>query len=125
MKVADTSEKGLESLIVKDLVIAGWLAGSPNDYEREYYVDLVQFTAFLKVTQPELIDTFDLGNASPKRHQFLSRLQGEISKRGVIDVLRKGIQHQAHSVDLFYGTPSPDNAKAVERFKMLLTMIRG
>ena len=76
-------------------------------------VDLPQFTEFLKAVQPELVETFDLGNSSPKRHQFLSRLQGEISKRGIIDVLRKGIQHQAHSVDLFYGTPSPDNAKAI------------
>ena len=117
MNVADTSEKGLEALIVKDLLTLGWLAGNPKHYEREYCIDLAQFTAFLQVTQPELVETFDLGNASPKRHQFLSRLQGEISKRGVIDVLRKGIQHQAHSVDLFYGTPSPDNAKAVERFK--------
>ena len=29
----------------------------------------------------------------PKRVQFLHRLQGEIAKRGVIDVLRKGIKH--------------------------------
>ena len=113
----DTSEKGLESLIVKDLLARGWIAGVPADYEREYCVDLVQFKAFLAATQPELVEIFDLDNASPKRHQFLSRLQGEISKRGVIDVLRKGIQHQAHNVDVFYGTPSQDNAKAVERFR--------
>ena len=40
------------------------------------------------------------------------RLQGEIAKRGVIDVLRNGIKHGPHHVDLFYGTPSPGNAKA-------------
>ena len=52
----------------------------------------------------------------PPRLKFLARLQGEIAKRGVVDVLRKGIKHGPASVDLFYGTPSPGNARAVERF---------
>jgi type I restriction enzyme R subunit len=34
----------------------------------------------------------------------------------VIDVLRKGIKHGPTSVDLFYGAPSPGNAKAIQRF---------
>ena len=37
-------------------------------------------------------------------------------KRGVIDVLRHGIKHGPHHIDLFYGTPSPGNAKAAERY---------
>lgn len=40
------------------------------------------------------------------RIKFLTRLSSEIGKRGVVDVLRKGIEH--HPVghfDLFYGTP--------------------
>ena len=49
------------------------------------------------------------------RQKFLARLQGEITRRGVIDVLRQGIKHGPLSFDLFYGTPSPENAKAVER----------
>ena len=43
-------------------------------------------------------------------------MQGEISKRGVIDVLRHGVKHQAHSIDLFYSTPTPGNSKAEERY---------
>jgi len=31
--------------------------------------------------------------------------------RPVIDVLRSGIKHGAHHLDLFYGTPSPGNPK--------------
>jgi len=49
------------------------------------------------------------------RLKFLTRLSGEIGKRGVIDVLRKGLEHGPVHFDLFYGTPSPGNAKAVER----------
>src|SRR5690606_35077130 len=50
------------------------------------------------------------------RQKFLARLQGEIGKRGVIDVLRHGVKHGPHEAALFYGTPSPGNAKAAERF---------
>ena len=32
-----------------------------------------------------------------------------------IDVLRKGVRHGRHQVDVFYGTPSPENALAIER----------
>lgn len=31
-------------------------------------------------------------------------------------MLRKGIKHGAHDLELFYGTPTPGNTKAEERF---------
>src|ERR1039457_5415862 len=112
----DTSEKGLEALIFGHMTAGGgWLAGKPQDYDRSYAVDLIQLTAFTAATQPELIEALDLNNDSPTRQTFLARLQGEITKRGVIDVLRHGVKHGAHSIELFYGTPSPGNAKAEER----------
>jgi type I restriction enzyme R subunit len=111
----DTTEKGLENLIVASLVEGGWLAGDPKDYDREYAVDLPQLGAFLDATQPEAADALDLNTPSPVRQKFLARLQGEISRRGVIDVLRKGIKRGRHDIDLFYGTPTPGNAKAAGR----------
>ncbi|MDE0293093.1 MAG: type I restriction endonuclease, partial [Bryobacterales bacterium] len=47
---------------------------------------------------------------------FLARLQGEVTRRGVIDVLRKGVKHGPHHVELFYGAPSPGNPAAAERY---------
>jgi len=109
----DTSEKGLESVIVRDLLAAGWKPGTNTDYDRAYCVDLVHLTAFITATQPKLVETFDLANDSPARKQFLARLEKEVGNRGVIDVLRHGIKHGPHDLTLFYATPSPDNAKAV------------
>ena len=118
MPTTDTSEKGLETLIVESLVNeAGYLEGNFNDYDREYAMDLVQLAAFLHATQPEVADALDVGNASPTRQKFLARLQGEIAKRGIIDVLRKGIRHGPAQVDLFYGTPTPGNVKAQELYR--------
>ena len=112
----DTSEKGLETLIVGDMTDAGWILGDPTNYDREYAVDLIQLRAFLSATQPDLIESFDLEHSSPTRQKFLARLQGETTKCGVIDLLRNGLKHGPHQLDLFYGTPSPGNVKAAERF---------
>ncbi|NCC85894.1 MAG: type I restriction endonuclease subunit R, partial [Clostridia bacterium] len=137
----DTSEKGLENLIMRHLTGtdglfskgsgntgaespafyggSGWFAGRATAYDREFAVDVEQLFAFLQATQPE--DTAKLGISDSTdtknivRQKFLARIQGEISRRGTIDVLRKGIKHGALSFDLFYGTPSPENKKAVER----------
>jgi len=90
----------------------GWVGGDPNDYDREYCVDLAQLSAFLRETQPEAAEALDLGEDGPTRRKFLARLQGEVTRRGTIDVLRNGLKHGAHDLDLFYGTPSPGNEKA-------------
>jgi type I restriction enzyme R subunit len=114
----DTSEKGLESIIVADMTGAGWIPGVREDYNREYAVDLAQLYAFGQATQEPLVAAFNLNEDGPVRQKFLARLQGEITKRGVIDVLRSGIKHGAHHLDLFYGTPSPGNPKAAARFAL-------
>lgn len=134
----DTTEKGLEALIVAGMTgqsvkpaptadgfaegpepfvpLDSWIVGDPTDYDRAWTVDLKQLTAFMAATQPHLVEAFDLANDSPTRQKFLARVQGEIAKRGVIDVLRKGLKHGPHDVALFYATPSPGNTKAAERF---------
>jgi type I restriction enzyme R subunit len=117
MPKTDTSEAGLESLIVRSLIDqAGYTQSNPTDYDRDHAVDLVQLLAFVSVTQTEKVEALGLGEDTPKRLQFLNRLQGEIAKRGVIDVLRHGLKHGPIHLDLFYGTPTPGNTKAQERF---------
>ena len=133
----DTSERGLERLICTALAGhpceppdgsgfdeppaayggVGWSGGSHHDYDREYCVDLAQLAEFLHKTQPEAAEALTLGEDGPTRRRFLARLQGEIAKRGTIDVLRHGIKHGAHNLVLFYGTPSPGNEQARERFE--------
>ena len=133
----DTSERGLERLICTSLsgqscessgskTVAepsadyggvGWTCGNPHDYDREHCVDLVQLSAFLHATQPETAEALPLSEDGTTRRKFLARVQGEISKRGTIDVLRHGIRHGAHEVVLFFGTPSAGNVQARERFE--------
>lgn len=113
----DTSEKGLETLIVRSLIDeAGYVAGDPKDFDRDHAVDTAKLFAFLNATQPKAVEALGIGEDGPRRLQFLHRLQGEIAKRGVVDVLRNGVKHGPSSVELFYGTPTPGNAKAEALF---------
>jgi type I restriction enzyme, R subunit len=117
MPTTDTTEKGLESLIVSSLVAdAGYEEGTNDDYDREHCVDSAKLLTFLQATQPTVIETLGIGGDGAKRQQFLHRLQGEVARRGVVDVLRHGIKHGPCSVDLFCGTPSPGNPKAAAQF---------
>jgi type I restriction enzyme R subunit len=114
---SDTSESGVESLIVRSLVDeAGYLPGKSGDFDKDHAVDLAKLIAFIEATQPQTAGAIGLAVDSPKRADFLHRLQGEIAKRGVVDVLRGGVKHGALSVDLFYGSSTPGNTKAEERF---------
>lgn len=117
MPKTDTSEKGLETLIVNSLIgDAGYVAGDSKDFDRDHAVDLAKLSDFITATQPNAAEALGLGEDGPKRLQFLHRLQGEIAKRGVIDVLRNGVKHGPVSLELFYGTPSAGNPKAEELF---------
>ncbi len=52
-----------------------------------------------------------------KKKQFLNRLQGEIAKRGIIDVLRNGVKIYPANLIMFYLTPTENNTKAKEMFE--------
>jgi type I restriction enzyme R subunit len=140
MSKTDTTEKGLETLIMRHMTGTdglasgsaggvgeasaphggcGWFAGSPAAYDREHAVDTNHLFAFLAATQPEEWAKLGIADYSDKQgmaqQKLLARLQGEITRRGVIDVLRHGIKYGALSFDLFYGKPSAENTKAVAR----------
>jgi type I restriction enzyme R subunit len=113
----DTSEKGLETRIVAGMMDIGWIAGQSGDYDRDYSVDLVQLTHFLKATQEAVANELQLDTDNPVRRQFLARLDKELAKRGVIDVLRHGIKHGKHDAILFYSSPSVGNEKSQALFR--------
>ena len=134
----DTSERGLERLICKALTGdpcdppssgtvgepspgyggVGWSPGNPHDYDREHCVDLVQLRTFLHATQPGTAPALRFAEDCPTRRKFLARLQGEINRRGTIDVLRRGVKHGPHHLELFHGTPSVGNDTARRLFEL-------
>lgn len=113
----NTKENGLETLIVNWLVKHNsYEEGSNADYNREYAIDETRLLRFLEKTQPEQFKLLGLSASEQKKRAFLNRLQSELAKRGIIDVLRNGIKVYPADVILFYLTPSENNRKAKEQF---------
>ena len=115
--LANITEKGLEALITNSIISNGWLPGDPQDYDPAHCVDLSHLTAFLQATQPETAAALSLDTDSTTKRRFLDRLKREIANHGIIHVLRNGIQHGQHEITLFYGTPTPGNTLAEERYQ--------
>jgi type I restriction enzyme R subunit len=137
VRTTDTSEKGLETLIVRHMTGTdgldvpnamteapapyggtGYFAGTSKTYDRQQALDAAHLFAFLRATQPDAFRRLEIADVNdPKdinRLKFLTRLSSEISSRGVIDVLRKGMDHGPVHLELFYGTPSEGNQQATE-----------
>lgn len=111
------TEESLETLIVTQMIDGGWRQGAPSDFVASYAIDLEHFAAVIQSTQPALVEPLGLDAEGPTRHKFLSRLQGEITRRGIVHVLRNGVDHHGQHIDLYYPTPAPGNAKAAEMFE--------
>jgi len=115
------NEASLEELIVAQMVsdtstAPAWNEGIASDFNASYCIDLPNLRAFIAATQPDLVDALDLDSDSPTTHKFLARLQGEITKNGIVACLRNGVDHGPHHVDLYYPTPTAKNVKAAEQF---------
>lgn len=118
MAFTNTKESGLEALIVKWLVDHNdYEQGTNADYNREYAVDETRLFRFLQDTQPDSLEKLGVFKSDLKKKQFLNRLQGEIAKRGIIDVLRNGVKIYPANLIMFYLTPTENNAKAKEMFE--------
>ncbi|WP_334007421.1 type I restriction endonuclease subunit R [Burkholderia orbicola] len=135
MILSDTSERWFEARIVRGLTGIpqpeyghaleptdfaksnnGYVQGRPGDYNRDVALDVAQLLSFLKATQPKTVEALEITSEGIKRTQFLHRLQGEITRRGVVDVLRKGVSHGPVTVDLYKLSPTPGNTNAAEAF---------
>lgn len=126
MEFTNTKENGLETLIVRWLVDQnGYEAGTNADYNKEYAIDETRLFRFLQDTQPTQMEKLGVFYSDQKKGQFLNRLQGELAKRGIIDVLRNGIKVYPVDLIMFYLTPTEGNDKAKEMFeKNIFSVIR-
>lgn len=118
MAFTNTRENGLEVLIVKWLVEKnGYEQGTNAEYNRDYAIDETRLFRFLQDTQPDALEKLGVFKTDIKKKQFLNRLQGEVAKRGVIDVLRNGVKVYPANLIMFYLTPTENNAKAKEMYE--------
>ncbi len=117
MAFTDKTEKGFETLIVNWMVNQnGYQQGTNEDYNKEYAIDETRLFRFLNDTQPKEMAKLGVNQSDQKKRQFLNRLSGEITRRGIIGVLRNGIKAYPADLILFYFTPTENNEQAKRLF---------
>lgn len=111
-------ETDIEQLIVQHLTtVHHYDQGVSQDYDKEYGVDVGRLEAFLRRTQGKMVDKSRIFETEGQRAKFLRRLRSEITARGVVDVLRKGLKHLSNTFYLYEGLPSqgtPDEQRRYE-----------
>ena len=113
----DTSETGLEKIIVDWLRDKnGYEQATPHDYNKDFALVDTWVERFVVATQPDKVEQ-SMCLASPsERMKFFTRLANEITKRGVVDVLRKGYKFNGSTFDLYYPLPSDLNPSAKKAY---------
>ncbi|MDE5583592.1 MAG: DEAD/DEAH box helicase family protein [Ruminococcus sp.] len=118
MLFTNTKESGFETLIVKWLTEHNnYEEGSNADYNKEYAIDETRLLRFLRDTQPTEVAKLGIDTSETKKRQFLNRLSTEITKRGIIDVLRNGVKVYPADLIMFYLTPTENNTKQREMYE--------
>lgn len=117
MTKSDTSEKGLESRAIEILSHNGWNYHNASELDSVFCLYLELLTEFLVKTQPKLVEELELLSLdSPVRLKALTRITDEITRRGIIDVLRNGIKHNQYDITTYFTQPSLSNLNAIQNF---------
>lgn len=102
----ELSEKGFEEYIEEHLLKSGYIKGNPDDYNKEFALDTKILFDFLEDTQPKKMERLREIYKDQYQFKILSRLNRELSNRGMIDVLRHGIKDYGVYLDLAYFKPA-------------------
>ena len=87
------------------------------NYNKEFCIDAVKLFEFLENTQPKQFAEMQKG--SNWQNKFLKRIYDQINKKGIIEIMRKGIKHGLEfDFTLYYKNPSSGrNREAVANYK--------
>lgn len=95
----------------------GYVKGNPASYNKELAMDTGAVLEFIKKTQAEEWKRICRNRHEETGKGFLNRLNDELSKRGIIDVLRDGITDLGVKVVLCYEQPTNTmNKTACEQY---------
>ena len=100
-------EAAFEESIEAHLLAHGWLPGDPDGYDRSLGLDLGELVTFLQATQSQEWEKYSaLVGESAARTKIAKRVGDELSARGMIDVLRKGVKDTGVAFKVAYFAPA-------------------
>src|SRR4030042_6399784 len=122
MKKSNLNENNFEtSHVTKTLVDNGDTERLPENYNQELFLDTEILLNFVKNTQPDEWEKLKEQYLGDTDNVFLKRVSNEISKRGMLDVLRNGVKDRGAKFELAYFKPvsglNPEHEKLYKQNK--------
>ena len=99
-------EIDFETHIEDSLLASGYHKRLPEDYDRNLCLIPEEILLFLRSTQPKSLKLLEIQYGSLTEQKLLDRISREISKRGALDVLRKGVMDRGAKFRLAYFKPA-------------------
>ena len=132
--VSDTKEIALEQAIERHLTgwtteeLAGdpqpdsgldkYLIGKPADFDAQYALDTKYFWQFLETTQSDELDKLKQHSPNDWQRKVLERFDRMIKQKGVLQLLKKGLQVDNAMLVLMYPAPLVSSSgKVLENFE--------
>ena len=124
--MAKHTEESFEATIVDQMKANGWRESNHQDYDRVRCMMPEEVYEFILATQPKEWEKLHAVQGSDAKESLLQRIYSEVSGRGTIAVLRKGVEHLGCHFKLCYFPPSSglneDSGRLFE--SNILTVVR-
>jgi len=102
------TEKRFEEHIEKEINSLNYSSRNYKDYDKELLLIKDEVIDFLKNTQSQKWNKLNDSYGIDTEKKVLQRISSEISKRGIIDVLRNHVADRGVYLDLCYFQPKSD-----------------
>ena len=104
-------EKDIEKLIQDSIIPNGYRQSSSSEFDRDNCLNKSQLIEFLESTQKELINDFKNSHGTRWESRLIEVIDTNIKQKGLIEVLRKGIEDYSLSENLQLIYFKPNNNK--------------
>lgn len=102
--LTETSEKDYQNFIAEKLIQSQNFDAETqsSDFSAEFCFNTDDVLNFIKKTQFRTFEALERMNM----RSFLVQLNNTLKEKGIVEVLRKGIQHKGRKIELFYPKPN-------------------
>ncbi|MDR2438179.1 MAG: DEAD/DEAH box helicase family protein [Planctomycetaceae bacterium] len=119
------TEETFETSVVAMLCETGWTEGNAADYSAELALDKKAVLRFIQESQPEEWKRYVAFYKNESESKFFQRLHRELDLRGMLDVLRRGINDYGIKFQLVFFEPdhslNPDLVKQCKHNRLIVT----
>src|SRR5680860_1541212 len=104
--MAHPNEERFEKYIEQLLLGEGYISQHYTQYIKEHCIIHADLIAFIQDSQPKQYEKLQEQFGSDADYKLVKRVDEEIQRRGIVDVLRNGVKTRGADFDMVYFEPN-------------------